>query len=131
MQYAIGDFSELTGLSAHTLRYYEKEGLLSPDRDSAGRRRYSHWDADWAAFIIRLKDTGMPLREIKRYASLREAGDETLCQRLELLERHQERLSERLRQLEEHRNKLDEKISFYQTRIAEASAAHFHPKPNP
>lgn len=117
MQYAIGEFSELTGLSAHTLRYYEKEGLLSPDRDSAGRRLYSRRDADWAAFIIRLKDTGMPLREIKRYASLREAGDETLCQRLELLERHQERLSERLQQLEEHRNKLNEKISIYQARI--------------
>lgn len=107
-------------MSIHTLRYYEKEGLLSPDRDAAGRRRYTDRDIDWTAFIRRLKDTGMPLKEIKRYAVLRVAGDETLCQRLELLERHQEWLSGRIRELKVHENKLQEKIAFYQERIAES-----------
>lgn len=122
MLYAIGEFSRQTGLSVHTLRYYEKEGLLTPDRDPAGRRLYSDRDIDWVAFIKRLKDTGMPLREIKRYSSLRIAGDETLCQRLELLERHQEHLSEQIRQLKEHENKLNEKIAFYRARIVERGA---------
>ena len=68
MEYSIGEFSKLTGLGIHTLRYYEHENLIIPDRNSSNRRRYSDRDIAWIDFIKRLKDTGMPIKEIKRYA---------------------------------------------------------------
>lgn len=58
----IGEFSVITGISAYTLRYYEKKGLLRVNRDSGGRRDYSEDDIEWVKFIRRLKDTGMLLR---------------------------------------------------------------------
>ena len=88
MEYSIGEFSRLTGLGIHTLRYYEQEGLIAPERNSGNRRRYSDRDIAWISFIKRLKDTGMPIKEIKRYA-----------------------------QLQEHRDRLDEKIDFYRNEI--------------
>lgn len=70
MEYSIGDFSKLTGLGIHTLRYYEHEGLIAPERNSGNRRCYSDKDLAWTYFIKRLKDTGMPIKEIKHYAKL-------------------------------------------------------------
>uniref|UniRef100_UPI000463ED31 MerR family transcriptional regulator n=1 Tax=Franconibacter helveticus TaxID=357240 RepID=UPI000463ED31 len=70
-------FAEMTGLTAHTLRYYEKLGLLSPQRSAAGHRDYRQSDVDWVAFIQRLKATDMPLEAIQRYAALRSQGNET------------------------------------------------------
>ena len=71
MEYSIGEFSKLTGLGIHTLRYYEQEGLIAPERNSGNRRCYSDKNLTWIAFIKRLKDTGMPIKEIKHYAELR------------------------------------------------------------
>ncbi len=65
MEYSIGEFSEVTGLGIHTLRYYEHEGLIAPMRNSSNRRRYSDRDIAWIDFIKRLKATGMPIKEIK------------------------------------------------------------------
>lgn len=117
MEYSIGEFSERTGLAIYTLRYYEKEGLLTPERDSANRRRYSEKDVAWVEFIIRLKETGMPIKEIKRYARLRASGDSTLEERMVMLLSHRETLNEQIRKLEEHRARLDEKIDYYRTQI--------------
>lgn len=71
MDYSIGEFSRVTGLGIHTLRYYEHENLVSPSRNSSDRRRYSEKDIAWIAFIKRLKATGMPIKEIKKYVQLR------------------------------------------------------------
>ena len=80
-------FAELVGVSAYTLRYYEKVGLLrNIKRDSSGHRFYTQNDVEWVRFIVRLKDTGMDLEGIKHYADLREVGDSTLQQRRQLLE---------------------------------------------
>lgn len=117
MDYSIGEFSEVTGLGIHTLRYYEHEGLIAPVRNSSNRRRYSDRDMTWIAFIKRLKATGMPIKEIKRYAALRAKGDATLSERMEMLIQHRQSLREQIRQLQEHEAKLDEKISFYQQEI--------------
>ena len=68
-------------------------------------------------FILRLKSTGMPIREIKRYAALRREGDKTLAERMELLVRHREALDGQIRELEGHSEKLAEKIAFYQSEI--------------
>ena len=117
MDYSIGEFSEVTGLGIHTLRYYEHEGLIIPMRNSSNRRRYSDKDISWIAFIKRLKATGMPIKEIKRYAALRAEGDATLSERMEMLIQHRQSLREQIRQLQEHEAKLDEKIAFYQQEI--------------
>ena len=118
MGYSIGDFSKLTGLGIHTLRYYEHEGLITPERNAAGRRCYSDKDLTWIEFIKRLKDTGMPIKEIRHYAELRAAGDPTLSERMEMLVQHRQALNEQIAQLQEHKAKLDEKIEFYRKEIA-------------
>ena len=117
MEYSIGDFSKLTGLGIHTLRYYEHEGLITPERNSSNRRCYSDKDFTWTYFIKRLKDTGMPIKEIRHYAELRAAGDPTLFERMEMLVQHRQALNEQIAQLQEHKTKLDEKIEFYRNEI--------------
>ena len=117
MDYSIGEFSKVTGLGIHTLRYYEHENLIIPLRNSSNRRRYSEKDIAWIAFIKRLKATGMPIKEIKKYAALRANGDATLSERMEMLMQHRQSLNERIRQLQEHEAMLDEKIAFYRQEI--------------
>ena len=117
MEYTIGEFSKLTNLGIHTLRYYEHEGLLTPERNSGNRRRYSEKDLVWVMFIKRLKDTGMPIKQIQHYAKLRAAGDSTLPERMELLAAHRNALCIQIRQLQENMEKLDSKIEFYRMEI--------------
>ena len=117
MDYSIGEFSKVTGLGIHTLRYYEHENLIIPLRNSSNRRRYSEKDIAWIAFIKRLKATGMPIKEIKKYAVLRAKGDVTLSERMEMLIQHRKSLNEQIRQLQEHEAMLDEKIAFYRQEI--------------
>jgi len=114
----IQQFSKRTGLSAHTLRYYEKIGLLRDiGRNRSGHRWYSDRDLEWVEFIIRLKDMGAPLQDILLYADLRAQGDSTITQRKDILMRHAERVSERLLKEQEHLQKLQDKIAFYEQMI--------------
>ena len=117
MEYSIGEFSRLTNLGIHTLRYYEHENLITPKRNSSNRRCYSDKDLAWIEFIKRLKDTGMPIKEIQRYAELRAEGDLTLNERMEMLTVHRESLNEQIKVLQEHMAKLDDKIDFYRHEI--------------
>lgn len=117
--YSIGEFSKLTDLGIHTLRYYEQEKLIIPERNSSNRRRYSDKDIVWIDFIKRLKDTGMPIKQIRLYAELRARGDSTLEERMELLIRHREVLNGEIGKLQAHMDKLDEKIAFYRETISE------------
>ena len=117
MDYSIGEFSKVTGLGIHTLRYYEHENLIIPLRNASNRRRYSEKDIAWIAFIKRLKATRMPIKEIKKYAALRAKGDVTLSERMEMLIQHRQSLNEQIRQLQEHEAMLDEKIAFYRQEI--------------
>ena len=117
MKYSIGNFAKLTGLGIHTLRYYEHEGLIAPERNSSNRRCYSDKDFTWIEFIKRLKDTGMPIKEIRHYAKLRAAGNPTLSERMEMLVQHRQALDEQIAQLQAHKIKLDEKIEFYRSEI--------------
>lgn len=113
MPYSIGEFSAQTGLSIHTLRYYELEGLLQPARTPSNHRCYTEADLAWVAFLLRLKATGMPIQEIRHYARLRQAGDATAAERLALLTAHRQTLEARISQLQTHRDRLDEKIAWY------------------
>ena len=113
MSYAIGQFSKLTGLTGPTLRYYEQEGLLSVQRDAAGRRIYTEQDVEWLHFIKRLKETGMPIREIRRYAQLRYQGSSTMQERLAMLEEHHQNVLAEQQKLAKNLRKLEEKLAFY------------------
>ena len=121
MEYSIGEFSRLTNLGIHTLRYYEHENLITPKRNSSNRRCYSDKDLAWIEFIKRLKDTGMPIKEIQRYAELRAEGDLTLNERMEMLTVHRKSLNEQIKVLQEHMAKLDDKIDFYRHEIERTS----------
>lgn len=117
MKYSIGQFSKLINISEYTLRYYENEKLITPDRDNNGRRYYNDSDISWIEFIKRLKDTGMPIKEIRKYAELRSAGDSTLQERMDLLIKHQDTLQRKISELIFNNEKLNEKIDYYRQMI--------------
>ena len=107
----IQEMSKITTLSAHTLRYYEKIGLLrNVKRDSGGHRYYSDSDLIWIEFIKRLKATNMPLTEIERFAVLRTRGDKTISERVAILKHHEARISRQMEELKFHKMKVREKI---------------------
>lgn len=113
----IGEISALTGLPESTLRYYEGKKLIKVSRDQGGRRDYAQSDVEWVRFIRRLKETGMLLKDIQRYAELRYAGDSTMPERLEMLCRHREYVLEQQNKWAEYLKNLEGKISFYQRSI--------------
>lgn len=109
----IGEFSQITGLSVHTLRYYEKIGLLTVGRDSSGHRRYASKEVEWVGFINRLRETAMPLKQIQQYATWRSQGNETVSQRRQLLENHAQHLEAIIEKEQSHLKALQKKINFY------------------
>ena len=120
---SIGELSRLSGVSPHTLRFYELEGILKPaGRGANGHRRYVNADVLWLEFVLRLKQTGMPLAEIREYAALRAQGDETLQTRLTMLKLHRERLVTMIEELSTCAHALDEKILTYREMIAKSQA---------
>lgn len=116
--WSISEAAEKTGLSAHTLRWYERIGLLAPiQRSSDGRRRFSQPDLDWLNLITKLRDTGMPVKDMQRYAELvRSGAGET--ERLSLLERHRVEVARALARQQECLTLLDRKIGNYKRKIA-------------
>ncbi|MEO0804131.1 MAG: MerR family transcriptional regulator [Cyanobacteria bacterium J06642_2] len=105
----------LTQLSTHTLRYYERIGLLAPiERASSGHRRYSSQDIAWINFLTRLRATGMPIREMQQFAELRRQGDHTFAQRRQLLAAHQQRVHRQINELTQNLKVIQEKVQHYQ-----------------
>ncbi|AJA49180.1 putative transcriptional regulator, MerR family [Clostridium pasteurianum DSM 525 = ATCC 6013] len=113
MKYYIGEFSKKVGVSIDTLRYYEKLGLIYPERDSINKRIYSEKDISWINFIIRLKEINMPINQIQYYSELRYQGDSTAEKRLELLEKQMNRLNAEKERIEENIHHLNKKIDAY------------------
>jgi len=112
----IGDFSRLTGLSADTLRYYERIGLLDPiERAPGGQRRYSRNDAAWVEFLTRLRATGMSIAQMRRFAEVRRGGADTVRERRELLEAHRSGVEARQALLAANLGAIAEKIETYRT----------------
>ncbi|MBL4800065.1 MAG: MerR family transcriptional regulator [Oleispira sp.] len=110
----IKQFSELTQVSAHTLRYYEKIGLLKQvNRTANGHRSFTAKDIDWVGFIKRLKEMGMELKKIQQYADLREQGDSTSEQRKQLLEEHVVVVENRIEVEARNLDKIKQKIQYY------------------
>jgi DNA-binding transcriptional MerR regulator len=110
----IGDLAKRSGLSAHTLRYYERIGLLPfADRDGSGQRDYDAAILSWIEFLRRLKMTGMPISGMLHYAALREQGDSALSDRRRMLEEHREHVRARIAEMQACLLVLDTKISDY------------------
>ncbi|MEQ6899777.1 MerR family transcriptional regulator [Nocardioides sp. YIM 152588] len=116
----IAEAAEAAGLSVDTLRYYEKDGLmLRPvPRSPSGHRRYDATDLRWVELVTRLRSTGMPIRDVRRYAELVRAGDGNEEERLALLRGHREVVLRRLAEVTAHLGAIDHKIGIYEDRLA-------------
>lgn len=119
----VAEMSAATGVSAHTLRYYEGAALIRPvARNQRGQRRYSASDVEWVTFLLRLRDTGMPIARMREYASLHEQGAITTETRLRLLEAHQSHLREQIARLRAHERALAAKITAYHADLTQLRA---------
>ena len=119
MGLSISEAARRTGVSAHTLRYYERAGLVvTPiDRTAGGRRRYQQLDLDWITICTRLRATGMPIKTIRRYAQLVSAGRGNEQERLALLEAHRAEVTTKLAELQENLELIGHKIDVYRGRL--------------
>ena len=120
----IAEAARRTGVSVHTLRYYERAGLVvtTVGRTASGRRRYHQLDLDWIKVCTRLRATGMPIRAIRRYAELVSAGRGNEQDRLALLESHRADVLARIAELHENLELIDHKIDVYRGRLAAGEA---------
>lgn len=114
-EHTISVVAEATGLSVHTLRYYERAGLmLTPvQRASSSHRRYSPRDVAWVVFLARLRSTGMPIRAIEEYVELVRRGDSTVLERLQLLVEHRKQVLRDLAEMQASLTAIDRKITNY------------------
>ncbi|WP_456271189.1 MerR family transcriptional regulator [Bacillus sp. AK031] len=117
MTYSIGEFARIVGVSTSTLRYYENEGLLAPERDHNNIRIYSNADVGWLHFLLHLKDSGMSMAELKQYTKWRSMGDETIHNRMELLEKRQTLVRKEIQELQKNLDILDRKVVFYKDQL--------------
>jgi DNA-binding transcriptional MerR regulator len=106
--------AEETGVSVHTLRYYERIGLISPvERASNGHRRYSEKDVNEIVFLTRLRATGMPISDVKRYVNLKRQGSSTTVERMALLEAHRDAVCKHLEEVSHYLTMIERKIEHY------------------
>ncbi|PAU48122.1 MerR family transcriptional regulator [Streptomyces albireticuli] len=116
-RYTISEVVDYTGLSAHTLRWYERIGLMPHvDRSHTGQRRYTDKDLDWLDLVGKLRLTGMPVADMVRYAQLVREGDHTFAERERLLSAHREDVRRRIAELHSTLDVLDYKIDIYAAR---------------
>ena len=112
--FSIQQVASMTGLSTHTLRYYEKIGLIkNVQRAQTGYRQYTDFDLAWIQFLIRLRVTGMPMLKMKQFSDLRQKGDSTITARKELLEEHYKDVLGKIEELELNSQRIEEKIAHY------------------
>ncbi len=116
---SISDVATRTGLSTHTLRYYEREGLMfAPvDRASSTHRRYSDADVSWVVFLTKLRSTSMPIARMREYVELARQGDASTAERLELLLVHRMNVVRQLEEMSASLAAIDYKIGLYQEKV--------------
>jgi DNA-binding transcriptional MerR regulator len=119
----INEVAARTGLSAHTLRYYERVGLIAPvTRAPGGQRRYATSDMDWIGFLLRLRATHMPIRQMRVFARLRGKGNATAPERRQMLETHLTEVQASIKLMQQSVKVLRQKIEHY--RGLESSFPH-------
>ena len=115
--------AEQSGFSLDTLRYYERIGLLGGiSRAPSGHRRFADYDLEWLGVLRCLRDTGMPIARMRRYAELARAGEATLAERLGLLTEHDAQVSDQIAMLQAQRQHLQEKIGWYRRHLPASGA---------
>lgn len=126
--YTIRTMAARCGMTTHTLRYYERVGLIQPvGRARNGHRRYSDADEAWLNFLHCMRATNMPIREMQRYAALREDGEATTLERRKILEDHRATIAAQIVALEKAHGLLNHKIENYrkiEERIGVPRATH-------
>lgn len=110
--YSISQVAARFGVEPHTLRFYEKEGIIHPERTASGVRSYSEENVAQLEMAMCLKSTGMPLKEIRRYFDLVDQGDSTLEERLTIFTDHRERVLREIEELQKHLAKIEYKIAY-------------------
>jgi DNA-binding transcriptional MerR regulator len=119
-KFTIQEVTKATGLSAHTLRYYERIGLIHAiEREENTRRRYTADDVGWIDFLLKLRATGMSIKDMQKYAALQRQGDETLRERVEMLKSLRDKVEARMDELNEHLKLIYYKIDIYQKIVTE------------
>ncbi len=114
----ISEVSKKYGLSADTLRYYEKEGLLpSVQRTEAGQRDYQPEDCRWVEFIKCMREAGLSIETLQKYVALFQKGDKTFAARKELLFQERERIQAQIKMLQATLKRLDYKIRVYDSKL--------------
>lgn len=115
MNYTINEVAQKFDLSAHTLRYYDKEGLLPfIARSKSGNRTFTELDLNWIALICCLKDTGMQIKEIKQYSDWCTQGSETVEARKTMLAAHRNKVLQQIDALQKNVTLIDAKIASYE-----------------
>lgn len=124
MAYTIGEMAKRLGVAASTLRYYDKEGLLPfVARAESGIRVFQDGDYEWLMIIECLKKTGMPLKDIRTFVNMAMAGDETIEERLALINKQKETIEQQIAELQEIHEVLLFKQWYYETAKREGSTA--------
>lgn len=110
----IAEVAAATGTSVHTLRYYERIGLIAPvSRASSGHRRYVETDVRWVMFLRKLHATAMPIHRMLVYAELVRRGDSTIAERRALLEEHRSEVAAKLEEQKIHLEGIEKKVEHY------------------
>jgi DNA-binding transcriptional MerR regulator len=119
---SISDAADATGLSTHTLRYYERAGLMldAVERAPSSHRRYTEAEIRWITLLTKLRSTGMPIRRIRQYAELVRAGDGNEHERLQLLEAHRLAVLEQLDAMQRNLAAIEHKIEIYREVLEQA-----------
>lgn len=124
VKYSISEAARRCGLTTHTLRYYDKEGLLPyVDRTASGIRVFKDSDFEWLKLIGCLKNTGMPIKNIREFIDLCMAGDATAEKRLEFLKNHKVEVVKQMHEVRMHINTINKKIAHYEM-VVENLASH-------
>lgn len=117
----IAEISSKYGLSADTLRYYEKEGLIPKvNRTSGGIRDYTEEDCRWIEFVKCMRNAGLEIEVLAKYLALFQKGDSTIAQRKELLIRQRDQLAARLDDMQKTLDRLNYKIESYEHTVVKA-----------
>lgn len=119
--YSITEAAKITGFTAETLRFYEREGILSGVLRQDGRRRFSEANLREIQILTYMKKTGMSLKEIKQYFALFRQGERTFVKRLALLREHEKEVQRQMRELERSAAHLAFKIWYYETSLKEGA----------
>lgn len=128
MTYTIGEAAERCGVTAHTLRYYDKEGLLPyVERSTNGIRKFKEQDFEWLTVITCLKESGVPIKKIKEFVDWSMAGDLTIDNRLAFLKSHKKDVEQKMAELQKNMDLINYKIWYYEA-AAQAGTTKIHEK---